>query len=118
MITSRQIIRGFIGNFLKGKGRPLSGFFFQCTITTEVIEWHTIPFNKQIEKLKSTEKVYNVYSLKWGKWWGANNSGYTSDKRLAGIYLESNILSSQSYYNDGVTNKAILAFFIVFGIPG
>jgi len=64
--------------------------------------------NKQIEKLKSTEKIYNVYSLKWGKWWGVNNSGYTSDKRMAGIYLESNILSSQSYYNDGVTNKAIL----------
>ncbi len=65
--------------------------------------------NKQIEKLKSTEKIYNVYSLKWGKWWGANKSGYTSDKRLAGIYLESNILASQDYYNDGVTNKAILA---------
>lgn len=65
--------------------------------------------NKQIEKLKSTEKIYNVYSLKWGKWWGANNSGYTSDKRLAGIYLESNIMGNQSYYNDGVTNKAILA---------
>lgn len=65
--------------------------------------------NKQIDVLKSTEKVYNVYSLKWGKWWGANNSGYTSDKRLAGIYLESNIMGSQSYYNDGVSTKAVLA---------
>lgn len=65
--------------------------------------------NKQIEKLKSTEKIYNVWSLKWNSWWGANNSGYTTDKRLAGIYLESNILGSQDYYNDGKINKAILA---------
>jgi len=65
--------------------------------------------NKQIDKLKSNEKLYYVWSLKWGKWWGANNSGYTSDKRMAGVYLESNILRNQSYYNDGVSTKAILA---------
>lgn len=64
--------------------------------------------NKQIEILKSSEKVYNVWSLKWNKWWGANNSGYTSDKRLAGIYLESNIMASQDYYNNGTSTKAVL----------
>lgn len=67
-----------------------------------------ISINKQIEKLKSTEKLYNVWSLKWNKWWGANNSGYTEDKRYAGVYLESNILASQSYYNDGDSTKAVL----------
>ena len=63
--------------------------------------------NKQIEKLKETENTYHVWSLKWNKWWGANNNGYTEDKRYAGIYLESNILANQSYYNDGISTKAI-----------
>ncbi len=67
-----------------------------------------ISINKQIEELKSSEKLYNVWSLKWNRWWGANNSGYTEDKRCAGVYLESNILASQSYYNDGVSTKAVL----------
>lgn len=67
-----------------------------------------ISINKQIEKLKASEKLYNVWSLKWNKWWGANNNGYTEDKRHAGVYLESNILKSQSYYNDGVSTKAYL----------
>lgn len=67
-----------------------------------------ISINKQIEKLKSTEPVYHVWSLKWNKWWGANNSGYTDDKRYAGVYLESNILADQSYYNNGRTTKAVL----------
>jgi len=67
-----------------------------------------ISINKQIEKLKSTEKLYYVWSLKHNSWWGANNGGYTNDKRYAGIYLESNILASQSYYNNGVSTKAIL----------
>jgi len=58
-----------------------------------------ISINKQIEKLKATENTYHVWSLKWSKWWGANNNGYTDDKRYAGVYLESNILSNQSYYN-------------------
>jgi|GEM_PF-1440548 len=65
--------------------------------------------NKQIEKLKASEKIYHVWSLKWNKWWGANNNGYTSDKRMAGVYLESNIMSSQDYYNDGISTKAVLA---------
>lgn len=64
--------------------------------------------NKQIEKLKASEKIYHVWSLKWSKWWGANNNGYTSDKRMARVYLESNILKSQSYYNNGVNTKAVL----------
>lgn len=67
-----------------------------------------ISINKQIEKLKFSEKLYNVWSLKWNKWWGANNNGYTEDKRYAGVYLESNILASQSYYNDGSSTKAVL----------
>jgi hypothetical protein len=67
-----------------------------------------ISINKQIDKLKATEKVYNVWSLKWNKWWGANNSGYTEDKRYAGVYLESNILDNQSYYNNGISTKAVL----------
>lgn len=66
-----------------------------------------ISINKQIEKLKASEPLYHVWSLKWNKWWGANNNGYTDDKRYAGVYLESNILSSQSYYNDGVSTKAV-----------
>ncbi len=65
--------------------------------------------NRQIEKLKASEKLYYVWSLKWSKWWGANNSGYTSDKRMAGVYLESNILKNQTYYNDGINTKTILA---------
>lgn len=67
-----------------------------------------ISINNQIEKLKTTEKLYNVWSLKWSKWWGVNNNGYTEDKRSAGIYLESNILAKQSYYNDGIINKSVL----------
>ena len=67
-----------------------------------------ISINKQIDKLKATENIYHVYSLKWGKWWGANNGGYIEDKKYAGIYLESNILANQSYYNNGVSNKAVL----------
>jgi len=65
-----------------------------------------ISINKQIEKLKTSEPMYYIWSLKWNKWWGANNSGYTEDKRQAGVYLESNILANQSYYNDGVSTKA------------
>jgi len=67
-----------------------------------------ISVNKQIEKLKNSEKVYNVWSLKHNSWWGANNNGYVSDKRDAGVYLESNILENQSYYNNGVSTKAIM----------
>lgn len=67
-----------------------------------------ISINKQIEKLKSTEPIYHIWSIKWNKWWGANNSGYTDDKKYAGVYLESNILANQSYYNDGVSTKAVL----------
>lgn len=66
-----------------------------------------ISINKQIDKLKASEPTYHVWSLKWNKWWGANNNGYTEDKRYAGVYLESNILASQSYYNDGVCTKAV-----------
>lgn len=67
-----------------------------------------ISINKQVDKLKETENIYHVWSLKWSKWWGANNNGYTEDKRFAGVYLESNILANQSYYNDGKSTKAIL----------
>jgi hypothetical protein len=67
-----------------------------------------ISINKQIEKLKATEKTYNVWSLKWNKWWRANNGGYTEDKRYAGVYLESNILANQSYYNNGVSTRTVL----------
>lgn len=66
-----------------------------------------ISINKQIDKLKSSEKLYHIWSLKLGKWWGANNSDYTSDKRLAGVYLESNVLANQSYYNNGVSTKMV-----------
>jgi len=65
-----------------------------------------ISINKQIEKLKSSEAMYNIWSLKWNKWWGANNSGYTEDKKYAGVYLESNVLANQSYYNNGNSTKA------------
>jgi hypothetical protein len=67
-----------------------------------------ISINRHIEKMKGSEKLYNVWSLKWGKWWGDNNSGYTSDKRYAGVYLEENIMGDQSYYNNGVSTKAVL----------
>ena len=67
-----------------------------------------ISINKQIEKLKATEILYNVWSLKWNMWWGANNSGYTENKRHAGVYLESNILANQDYYNNGKSTKAVL----------
>lgn len=63
--------------------------------------------NKQIKKLKATENTYHIWSLKWNKWWRANNDGYTEDKRYAGIYLESNVLNNQSYYNNGKSTKAI-----------
>jgi hypothetical protein len=66
-----------------------------------------IVINKEIEKLKSDEALYNVWSLKHNKWWGANNNGYTDDKSIAGLYLESNIMARQGYYNDGTTNKAV-----------
>lgn len=29
-------------------------------------------------------------------------------KKYAGVYLESNVLANQSYYNDGTSTKAIL----------
>lgn len=66
-----------------------------------------IVINKEIEKLKANEAIYNVRSLKHNSWWGANNNGYTDDRSKAGVYLESNILARQGYYNDGTTNKAI-----------
>lgn len=66
-----------------------------------------IIINKEIEKLKLGEAVYNVWSLKHNSWWDANNNGYTDDKSKAGIYLESNIVAKQGYYNNGITNKAI-----------
>lgn len=44
-----------------------------------------ISINKQIEKLKASEPIYNVWSLKWNKWWGAN----------------------RDYYNNGVSTKAV-----------
>lgn len=67
-----------------------------------------ISINKHIDKLKSEENIYNVWSIKHNEWWRANNSGYTSNKSEAGVYLESNIKNNQDYYNDGITTKAIL----------
>lgn len=57
-------------------------------------------------KLKDL-KLYNVWSIEHGKWWGPNNCGYTEDKTKAGIYTYDNIMNNQSYYNGGLDSKAI-----------
>jgi hypothetical protein len=67
-----------------------------------------IRLNNSIEKLKSGEKTYRVWSIKHNSWWGPNNNHYTSNISQAGVYLEQNILNNQSYYNNGVSTKAIL----------
>lgn len=67
-----------------------------------------INLNKSINKLILNQKKYRVWSIKHNAFWRADNNGYTQNKSLAGIYLEENIISNQSYYNDGVDNKAIL----------
>jgi len=66
-----------------------------------------IKIDKQINALKSGNS-YHVFSLKWNKWWGPNNNGYTDDKAKAGIYFEKTIQHHQSYYNNGTTTKAII----------
>ena len=67
-----------------------------------------IILNKSIQKLKGQERMYKVWSIANSSWWGAGNSGYTSDISKAGVYLESNINQNKSYYDDGKTNKAVL----------
>jgi len=62
---------------------------------------------KYIDKLTNKQKKYYVYSLKWGKYWGFNNSGYTSEKKNAGIYYEDFVKTRLNYYNDGKINKLI-----------
>ena len=53
-------------------------------------------------------KKYYLLSIKHSKydqyfWWGANDSGYTSDIQKAGIYTEERINSRKNYYsNKGV----------------
>lgn len=71
---------------------------------------HCIEIEKQLSELKGKEKTYKIWSLKHGAWWGANNSGYTNDESSAGVYLESVVLSKQSYYNDGVDSRMVEIF--------
>jgi hypothetical protein len=67
-----------------------------------------IILDKSIKKLKGSENTYRVWSIKHGAFWGANNTGYTQQEELAGIYLEKNIFENKDYYDDGINNKAIL----------
>ncbi len=62
----------------------------------------------KINETLNNEKKYHVWSIKWGKWWGANNGGYTTNKSNAGIYLHENVMKNQEYYNDGKINKIVL----------
>ena len=63
--------------------------------------------NNYLNKLKGMEVLYNIWSIKNGSWWGANDSGYNDSKRHAGIYLESEVLDNQSYYNNERTTRAV-----------
>jgi len=65
-----------------------------------------IKLRNTIRRINS-EPLYKVYSIKNGAWWCANNNGYTSDENKAGLYVESNILTNQDYYNNGRTTKSI-----------
>lgn len=60
---------------------------------------------KSIYKLLESYKLYRVWSIKHGCWWGSNNGGYTSDINQAGVYTHENIMKNQSYYNDGVNSE-------------
>lgn len=59
-----------------------------------------------LKKLIGNRKLYNVWSSKWGTWWGPNNRGYTSDRNLAGVYTEEAITKHADYYNNGETSVA------------
>jgi hypothetical protein len=61
-----------------------------------------------LRNMLKEEKLYYIYSLKHGCWWGGNNSDYTSQKNQAGVYRESVVLKNPSYYNNGETTRAIL----------
>lgn len=63
---------------------------------------------KVLWKIISEVKLYNVYSIKHGCWWGKNNNGYTSELKNAGVYTEQAIKKHKSYYDDGIDSKAIL----------
>lgn len=59
-----------------------------------------------LRKLLESHKLYHVWSLKWNKWWGPNNCGYTSDKSRAGVYSQELITQKADYYNDGENTVA------------
>jgi hypothetical protein len=61
----------------------------------------------EIKKIEGTQKKFRVWSIKWGSWWGPNNSGYTSNIRKAGVYLEETVMAHLSYYDDGEVNKLV-----------
>lgn len=63
--------------------------------------------HNHIKRFKKNETFYRVYSIKWGQWWRANNSGYTSNEGDAGLYSESNVMANKNYYDDGKINKLV-----------
>lgn len=52
---------------------------------------------------------YYILSLKWSKskekyvWWGPDNSGYTEDLNVAGIYTEEQLSERPLYYKNDNT---------------
>ncbi len=58
---------------------------------------------------------YRILSLAhspWGNyavWWGPNDCGYTSELNTAGVYSHEQVNSNISYYDNGITTRAIPA---------
>ncbi len=61
-----------------------------------------------LKDLLNPEKLYNIWSIKHDSWWRPNNNGYTTQKNEAGVYTEKAVHDSESYYNDGISSRAIL----------
>lgn len=59
-----------------------------------------------LKTLLDSYKLYNVWSIRNNAWWSGNNAGYTSNRRNAGVYLESEINSNKMYYNNGTDTVA------------
>jgi len=75
-----------------------------------------VTFHRQ----KLPEGDYLILSLKWSRagvlsWWGPDNSGYTTDIDKAGRYSAELVRRKQSYYNDEITTRAILASKVLSG---
>ncbi len=59
-----------------------------------------------LRELLKAYKLYRIWSIKWGKWWGPDNGGYTSDINSAGVYTQQDIDKSPDYYNNLTNTEA------------